>query len=423
MVFIDETWAKTNMTRTHGWATRGEALIDKVPHGHWKTLTFIAGLRHDGIVAPCVLDGPINGETFTAWVEQFLIPALEPGSIVVLDNLGSHKGSRVRKLLRAAGIKLLFLPPYSPDLNPIEAMFSKLKRLLRKANERSVEATWRRIGKLLDQFPPSECANYRDLCAGSTGRQFCVDFWLGLNGRRVVLGLIAISSPRPFNRALLSDLLHNIQRSFEIVGDCGEVDLNGGFGDATPSHSAQTIASFPCPKYLFDAPPYPVDWLVPVLELLQRRLFVAPPHASGDDAWYSALCNNSITEMASAIGAVRKYLAGITGQCIGASSAVVDIGGRDCNFFDQRCVSIGPDMCLEAVHGRLTLVFNPTRIIIALACRRNYRGIHQRPGLDCDRFGLELSRHGREQQPVKLVSDQGLAKADKRCPLGCGFRS
>jgi len=160
MVFIDETWAKTNMTRTHGWCTKGEPLIDKVPHGHWKTLTFIAGLRHDGIVAPCVLDGPINGESFTAWVEQFLIPALEPGAIVVIDNLGSHKGSRVRKLLKTAGIRLFFLPPYSPDLNPIEEMFSKLKRLLRKANERTVEATWRRIGKLLDNFPPDECANY-----------------------------------------------------------------------------------------------------------------------------------------------------------------------------------------------------------------------------------------------------------------------
>lgn len=129
------------MTRTHGWCTRGEPLIDKVPHGHWKTLTFIAGLRHDGIVAPCVLDGPINGESFTAWVEQFLIPELEPGSIVVIDNLGSHKGKRVRQLLRKAGIKLFFLPPYSPDLNPIEEMFSKLKRLLRKANERTAEAT------------------------------------------------------------------------------------------------------------------------------------------------------------------------------------------------------------------------------------------------------------------------------------------
>ena len=132
-------------------------------------------LRHDGIVAPCVLDGPINGESFAAWVEQFLIPALEPGSIVVADNLGSHKpvlsevegGSRVRKMLKAAGIRLFFVPPYSPDLNallsevegPIEEMFSKLKRLLRKANERTVEAIWRRIGKLLDHFPPAECAN------------------------------------------------------------------------------------------------------------------------------------------------------------------------------------------------------------------------------------------------------------------------
>jgi transposase len=160
LVFIDETWAKTNMTRTHGWCTKGEPLIDKVPHGHWKTLTFIAGLRHDGIVAPCVLDGPINGDSFTAWVEQFLIPELEPGTIVVIDNLGSHKGRKVRQLLRAAGVRLFFLPPYSPDLNPIEEMFSKLKRLLRKAKERTVEATWKRIGELLDHFSPSECANY-----------------------------------------------------------------------------------------------------------------------------------------------------------------------------------------------------------------------------------------------------------------------
>jgi len=161
MVFIDETWAKTNMTRTHGWGDKGRPLIDKVPYGHWKTLTFIAGLKHDGIVAPCVIDGPINGESFAAWVEQFLIPVLEPGSIVVVvDNLGSHKEARVRRMLRAAGIKLFFLPPYSPDLNPIEQVFSKLKRLLRKANERTVEATWRRIGSLLGNFPPHECSNY-----------------------------------------------------------------------------------------------------------------------------------------------------------------------------------------------------------------------------------------------------------------------
>ena len=132
MVFVDETWAKTNMTRTHGWGDRGKPLVAKAPHGHWKTLTFIAGLRHDGIVAPCVIDGPINGTSFAAWVVQFLIPELAPGSILVIDNLGSHKGRRVRQLLKAAGIKLFFLPPYSPDLNPIEEMFAKLKRLLRK---------------------------------------------------------------------------------------------------------------------------------------------------------------------------------------------------------------------------------------------------------------------------------------------------
>jgi transposase len=160
MVFIDETWAKTNMTRTHGWCAKGEPLIDKVPHGHWKTLTFIAGLHHDGIIAPYVFDDPINGDFFTAWVEQCLIPAMKPGMIAVMDNLGSHKGSKVRELLRRAGIKLFFLPPYSPDLNPIEQVFSKLKRLLRKANERTIEATWQRIGKLLDRFPPHECANY-----------------------------------------------------------------------------------------------------------------------------------------------------------------------------------------------------------------------------------------------------------------------
>ena len=148
------------MTRTHGWCKRGEPLIDKVPHGHWKTLTFIAALRHDSITAPCVLDGPINGTSFTAWVEQFLAPALEPGTIVVADNLGSHKGAQVRKTLRKAGIKLFFLPPYSPDLNPIEQVFSKLKRLLRKENARTVDATIKCIGKLLDRFPSDECFNF-----------------------------------------------------------------------------------------------------------------------------------------------------------------------------------------------------------------------------------------------------------------------
>lgn len=160
LIFIDETWIKTNMTRTCGWAARGKRLTAHVPHGHWKTLTFLAGLRHDRIVAPFVLDGPINGDAFTAWVGQCLAPTLLPGDIVIADNLGSHKGLPARQLIRNAGAHLLFLPPYSPDLNPIEQVFSKLKTLLRKADERTVEDTWRRIGSLLDRFSPTECANY-----------------------------------------------------------------------------------------------------------------------------------------------------------------------------------------------------------------------------------------------------------------------
>ena len=160
LVFIDETWAKTNMTRTRGWYRRGKPLVAKVPHGHWKTMTFLAGLRHDRITAPFVLDGPVNGSAFTIYVEQILVPTLKPGDIVVMDNLGSHKSRKVRQLIRSAGARLLFLPPYSPDLNPIEQVFSKLKTLLRKADERSVEAVWRRIGNLLTHFKPTECANY-----------------------------------------------------------------------------------------------------------------------------------------------------------------------------------------------------------------------------------------------------------------------
>ena len=148
------------MTRTHGRCAKGQRLVAKVPHGHWKTLTFLAALRHDGITAPFVLDGPINGDWFLAYVEQVLVPTLKPGDVVVMDNLGSHKGKAVRRAIRKAGAHLLFLPPYSPDLNPIEQVFAKLKTLLRKANERTVEATWRRIGKLLDHFSADECANY-----------------------------------------------------------------------------------------------------------------------------------------------------------------------------------------------------------------------------------------------------------------------
>ena len=160
LVFIDETWAKTNMTRRHGRSPRGDRLVAKVPQGRWRTLTFLAALRCDRIVAPCVLDGPINGHSFTAWVEQFLVPTLKPGDIVIMDNLGSHKGRAVRKAIRAAGARLLFLPPYSPDLNPIEQVFAKLKLLLRKAAERSIDATRQRIGSLFDAFPPRKCANY-----------------------------------------------------------------------------------------------------------------------------------------------------------------------------------------------------------------------------------------------------------------------
>ena len=160
LVFIDETWAKTNMTRLHGRAPRGQRLRARVPYGHWKTMTFLAALRSDRIDAPCVFDGPINAESFLAYVRQFLAPTLSPGDVVVMDNLSSHKGVEVRRALRAVGAKLFFLPPYSPDLNPIEQMFSKLKTLLRKADERTVEATWKRIGTLLKEFTAKECANY-----------------------------------------------------------------------------------------------------------------------------------------------------------------------------------------------------------------------------------------------------------------------
>jgi len=160
VVFIDETWAKTNMTRRYGRCRRGARLVAKVPHGRWRTLTFLAALRHDRITAPCVIDGPINGASFRAYIEQFLVPTLSPGDVVVMDNLGSHKGKPVRRLIRSAGAKLFFLPRYSPDLNPIEQVFAKLKTLLRKTDPRTIEATWRNIGQLLGNFTPAECANY-----------------------------------------------------------------------------------------------------------------------------------------------------------------------------------------------------------------------------------------------------------------------
>ena len=159
-MFIDETWAKTNMTRRYGRCRRGARLIAKVPHGRWRTLTFLAALRHDCIAARCVIDGPINGASFRANIEQFLVPTLNPGDVVVMDNLGSHKAKAVRRLIRTAGAKPFFLPRYSPDLNPIEQVFAKLKTLLRKTDPRTIEASWRNIGDLLDHFTPAECANY-----------------------------------------------------------------------------------------------------------------------------------------------------------------------------------------------------------------------------------------------------------------------
>jgi transposase len=150
LVFIDETWAKTNMTRTHGWNRRGEALIAKAPQGHWKTMTFLVALRCDEITAPFVLDGPINGESFLAYVEQVLAPTLKHGDIVVMDNLGSHKSAAINKAIRASGARRFFLPQYSPDLNPIEQVFAKFKKLLRKAEERTPDGVWRRIGALLE---------------------------------------------------------------------------------------------------------------------------------------------------------------------------------------------------------------------------------------------------------------------------------
>lgn len=148
------------MARTHGRAPRGERLRSPIPHGHWKTTTFVAALRTSGMVAPMVLDGPINGVAFQAYVDQVLVPDLEPGDIVVMDNLGSHKGAGVRAAIEAAGASLLYLPPYSPDFNPIENAFAKLKAMLRKAAERTVDGLWNAIGRIIDTVTPEECANY-----------------------------------------------------------------------------------------------------------------------------------------------------------------------------------------------------------------------------------------------------------------------
>jgi transposase len=159
-VFIDETWATTAMARRYGRARRGARVVAAVPHGHWKTTTFLAALRHDGLTAPCVFDGAITGARFLAYVEQVLAPTLRPGDVVVLDNLGAHKVKGVRAAIEAAGAELRYLPPYSPDLNPIEHAFAKLKALLRAAARRTVEALWQTLGHALDAFTPAECAHY-----------------------------------------------------------------------------------------------------------------------------------------------------------------------------------------------------------------------------------------------------------------------
>ena len=160
LVFIDETGASTNMVRRYGRCPIGERLIDKTPWGHWKTTTFVGALRASGLTAPLVLDGPMNAETFLAYIEQILVPTLRPGDIVIMDNLSSHKSQAIEAAITAAGATLRYLPPYSPDLNPIEKAFSKLKAHLRKAAARTVEALWATIASLLPLFTPTQCKNF-----------------------------------------------------------------------------------------------------------------------------------------------------------------------------------------------------------------------------------------------------------------------
>jgi len=160
LVFIDETWTRTDMAPLRGWAPRGQRLPTKVPHGRWKTMTFLAALRHDRIEAPWFIEGPIDGVSFRLYVEKVLLPTLHPGDIVVMDNLGSHRSKIVRRLIRSVGARLFYLPQYSPDLNPIEQVFAKLKHFLRKAAARSFEAVCRAIGEVLHLFTSEECANY-----------------------------------------------------------------------------------------------------------------------------------------------------------------------------------------------------------------------------------------------------------------------
>jgi transposase len=164
LIFIDETWAKTNMTRLRGRCARGERLVAKVPHGHWKTTTLIGALAIDGVRCSMVVDGPVNADVFTAFVGQVLCPRLLPGHIVVMDNLSSHKGARIRELIEAADAELVYLPPYSPDLSPIEPAFSKIKNLLRGLACRTTHALWTSMQPVLDAVTPTDAAHFFQHC-------------------------------------------------------------------------------------------------------------------------------------------------------------------------------------------------------------------------------------------------------------------
>ena len=165
--FIDESGFTTNMVRRSGRCPAGQRLLAKAPHGHWRTTSFLAALHHDGIAAPMTLDGPMDGETFKAWTEQFLAPVLKPGDVVIMDNLSAHKAAGIRDAIEAQGAHLLYLPPYSPDLNPIEQVFAKFKALLRKAAARSVNTLSDEIANALRCFSPQECPAYLKHCAYS----------------------------------------------------------------------------------------------------------------------------------------------------------------------------------------------------------------------------------------------------------------
>jgi transposase len=168
LVFIDETWAKTNMTRIRGRAPVGERLIAKIPHGHWKTTTLIAALDHKGMRCASTVDGPINRDAFESFVERVLIPSLSVGDVVVMDNLSSHKGPRVAELVESVGARVLYLPPYSPDLSPIENAFSKVKGLIRSAAHRTREALWSDMQRMLDQITPQDSRGFFKHCGYAT---------------------------------------------------------------------------------------------------------------------------------------------------------------------------------------------------------------------------------------------------------------